>query len=285
MGSTSTIPDRIDPIGLFINFKCFRSLTQNEEEPLETFASRVTQQSLLIGTFCDADRVLQAKNQVLWGMRSTVIREEALNNNWTLEEFMKGKKINLDLANIKTELPESLSCPEGNEFEDSFFENKDQDNIYQDADVFDEKTVQFFTYSPIHIKGEIEENGSVNNGNERGKHHKCSSCDMEFYNSSELVKHTKAIHEMSQDFKCKYCGRLFCRKFVMVQHIKSAHTFEKKHKCSICGKTYISKYHLTRHVKEAHEHYKRNCDICNKRIAGYGSGNLNKHKKAVHGVV
>uniref|UniRef100_A0A0K2UTL6 C2H2-type domain-containing protein n=1 Tax=Lepeophtheirus salmonis TaxID=72036 RepID=A0A0K2UTL6_LEPSM len=570
MGSTSAIPGGTDPIGLFINFKCFRSLTQNEEEPLETFASRVTQQSLLIETFCDADRVLQAKNQVLWGMRSTVIREEALKNHWTMEELMTDRKINLDLANIKTELPESLSSPEGDEFEDSFLENEDQDNIYQDDDDFDEEDEEFLTNSPVNIKGELEDeendsaknenysdnnendsdnnkNDSANNDNdtttststqkedmkpsidesgryvcsecdtryltesvliehrkkeydcndckiiirclkkfrkhnielhskyycnscdtyykssyilkkhrteahirkgrarqcefcstvfptrsalrshmehacrecklcapskadaakhmkevhqrflknqcrlcdkvlcgtyalkihiktmhdpsshiykcevcprkfalerllknhvlrvhlkkrmfrcekcfkgfnspkelqrhidgvhdrkvasichicskvfyhdsglkwhiervhERIKHHKCSSCEMEFYNRSELVKHIKAIHERTRDFKCEYCGRLFNRKSVMVQHIKSLHTFEKNYKCNICGKMYVSKYHMTRHVKEAHEHYTRDCDICHKPFAGYGTGNLKKHKRTVHGV-
>uniref|UniRef100_A0A0K2UI59 Zinc finger protein 271like [Acyrthosiphon pisum] n=1 Tax=Lepeophtheirus salmonis TaxID=72036 RepID=A0A0K2UI59_LEPSM len=119
---------------------------------------------------------------------------------------------------------------------------------------------------------------------ENVRNFKCDVCDARFHASADLQKHKKGVHDKILDYVCEYCKKGFSRNSILQKHIKAIHSNERDFQCSLCSNAYVSKYNLNRHVQEAHERVKQKCDICLKDIAGFGTGNLAKHKRTAHGI-
>ena len=80
--------------------------------------------------------------------------------------------------------------------------------------------------------------------------HKCSQCEMSFFNSSSLKMHIVA-HSGLKNFQCDMCQKSYAQKKTLTQHMR-VHSDERRYKCELCGQAFVRKYSFNTHMKNKH---------------------------------
>ncbi|XP_055704720.1 zinc finger protein 665 [Phlebotomus papatasi] len=96
---------------------------------------------------------------------------------------------------------------------------------------------------------------------------KCSQCDKEVPNWTELVAHRKKEHRSV--FKCSSCDRQFHSKSRLRSHevIHKAREERPNFICDFCGREYTRKSNLLAHIRSAHENQRYSCTSCNAALS------------------
>lgn len=82
------------------------------------------------------------------------------------------------------------------------------------------------------------------------KSHKCTQCDMAFFDSNRLTMHM-VKHTGVKEFQCEVCQKFYSRRKVLWEHMK-IHNNIRRHKCELCGMTFVQKCSWRGHMKSKH---------------------------------
>jgi len=87
--------------------------------------------------------------------------------------------------------------------------------------------------------------------------YKCTSCDIEFENSSQLLAHNQKGHTKSRGkfdpLTCHLCGKILFNKENLGRHIRQIHEKRYSRECKICGKNLLSNQELILHMVRKHK--------------------------------
>ncbi|XP_026218048.1 zinc finger protein 708-like isoform X2 [Anabas testudineus] len=113
----------------------------------------------------------------------------------------------------------------------------------------------------------------------------CPICSKVFKFKSLLTSHSM-IHSDIRPYACDYCSRSFRRLSHLKRHCEVVHAngarLPQTFVCHICGKDKKCRSQLARHVIIHTGERPYACDLCSARFNR--SGNLQQHKKRMHGV-
>ena len=108
----------------------------------------------------------------------------------------------------------------------------------------------------------------------------CQECGYACSNKGTLDKHIKAVHLKLKDYVCEECGSAFFSKANLQLHKQSVHLNMRNYICEECGMAFNRKSGLKMHKEVVHRKIKK--FVCQCGYATALSGNLKKHKAAVH---
>ena len=70
---------------------------------------------------------------------------------------------------------------------------------------------------------------------------KCSYCEHEFANTSQLREHVAWQHFGEKPHHCRYCDKTFVCRPTMIRHERNEHTGSKPYKCRFCPEAFVEK--------------------------------------------
>uniref|UniRef100_A0A7N6AW52 C2H2-type domain-containing protein n=1 Tax=Anabas testudineus TaxID=64144 RepID=A0A7N6AW52_ANATE len=114
----------------------------------------------------------------------------------------------------------------------------------------------------------------------------CSVCGKRLKSEALLAAHSR-IHSGDKPHRCGICLRSFQRATCLKQHHIRVHLKVKAFPCPICSKVFKFKSLLTSHSMIHSDIRPYACDYCSRsfrRLSHLKSGNLQQHKKRMHGV-
>ena len=87
--------------------------------------------------------------------------------------------------------------------------------------------------------------------------YKCTSCEIKFENSSQLLAHNQKDHKKMRGkldpVTCHICGRVYTNKESWAKHVRHAHEKRYSCECKICGKTELDNRALELHMIRKHK--------------------------------
>ena len=112
---------------------------------------------------------------------------------------------------------------------------------------------------------------------ERGKKpmFKCSKCDEELENTTELKKHRESCRGTHE---CEECGKCFKEELHLENHMKRVH---RKFECDECDKVFKYEANLEKHVAAVHEDVELYCHYYNNdKECPYGDECIFMHEES-----
>ena len=114
------------------------------------------------------------------------------------------------------------------------------------------------------------------------KNYHCTLCNKSYFQSGDLIKHHKSVHEKTKSFVCHLCNKSLSRKTILESHMKKFHSNKDASKiCQICNKKLVSDVGLKFHMTTVHSAKEKiQCDKCDKFMSN--KSNLKRHVEINH---
>jgi uncharacterized Zn-finger protein len=83
--------------------------------------------------------------------------------------------------------------------------------------------------------------------------HKCSECDLAFYDSKQLKNHHTSKHENARNFKCPMCDKTYFKSSHLSRHYKVTHQ-KQTINCIVphCDRVYTRRERVITHISKQH---------------------------------
>merc|ERR1711976_676568 len=104
----------------------------------------------------------------------------------------------------------------------------------------------------VSIKGRDVLKHHIRIVHEKLKPHLCSLCGRSFSSTTNLKKHTEAVHD-KKEYTCEHCNEIFKTEYHYKHHKAFVHEGKATVKCPICEAELKSKQTLRTHINFMHE--------------------------------
>lgn len=94
----------------------------------------------------------------------------------------------------------------------------------------------------------------------------CNKCERMFRNSSSVLYHKDAEHNLGRRFVCSKCNKVFKLKQLLQRH-QLVHTDDRPFPCNVCQASFKTKPNLMNHLAKHSGVKKHECRICNQTFA------------------